>query len=60
MGNRQGRPTTHTNKPCTHIGDYDHRLHPGPTGGHWRDNCAPFEHNVSHIRRVHELFDAYG
>lgn len=45
---------------CARTADYYPRLHLGPTGGHWRDNRGRVAYDLRRVRRVRELFDAYG
>lgn len=45
---------------CDRTEVYYHKLHLGPTGGHWRDNKPRVQYDLKRIRRVRELFNAYG
>lgn len=45
---------------CERTENYYHRLHLGPSGGHWRDNAPRVEYDLRRIRRVRELFDEHG
>ena len=45
---------------CTRTEVYYDRLHLGPSGGHWRDNIPRVRYDLERIRRVRQLFDAYG
>ncbi len=45
---------------CARTEVYYDRLHLGPSGGHWRDNVPRVRYDLERIRRVRQLFDAYG
>ncbi len=45
---------------CARTEVYHHALHYGPSGGHWRDNRPRVEYDLRRVRRVRELFDAFG
>ena len=45
---------------CARTKPYYHKLHFGPTGGHWKDNRPRVRYDLQRIQRVRELFETYG